>query len=157
MGGGVGLVAACDIALAAAPAVFAFSEVRLGLVPAVISPFVARAIGERACRRYFLTGERFSAATALQLGLVHEVMEPERLETCLEACLAQIMAGGPEAQAEAKRLLPLCRQLDGSLQAEATVAVIAQRRASLEGKEGIAAFLEKRSPAWVGAAVKPPT
>jgi methylglutaconyl-CoA hydratase len=148
MGGGVGLVAACDIAVAASHAVFALSEVRLGLIPAVIAPFVTRAIGERACRRYFLTAERFDAARARELGLVHEVAGADALEATLGSVIAELLAGGAEAQAEAKRLLPICRQLEGSLLAEATVAAIAARRASAEGREGIAAFLQKRQPAW---------
>jgi methylglutaconyl-CoA hydratase len=148
MGGGVGLVAACDLAIAAEGAFFALSEVRLGLIPAVISPFVVRAIGARACRRYFLTAERFDAATARALGLVHEIAPAAQIEAALEKLIEHLLAGAPEAQAGAKRLLPICRELEGSLLAEATVAAIAERRTSAEGKEGITAFLAKREPAW---------
>lgn len=148
MGGGVGLVAACDIALAAEGARFALSEVKLGLIPAVISPFVVRAIGERACRRYFLTGERFEAATALRLGLVHEVVAAEQLTRAGDAILEALLAGGPQAQAHAKALLPQIRGLEGSLLAELTAGAIASRRASAEGRQGVAAFLEKRAPSW---------
>jgi methylglutaconyl-CoA hydratase len=147
-GGGVGLIAACDIAIAVETAVFALTEVRLGLVPAVVSPYVRRAIGERACRRYFLTAERFNATTARDLGLVHLVAAAADLDQALGQITEQLLMGGPEAQAEGKALLPLCRQLDGSLLAEATAASIAARRASAEGREGIMAFLDKRKPAW---------
>ncbi len=152
IGGGVGLVAACDIAVASARAFFALSEVRLGLVPAVVSPFVLRAIGARACRRYFLTGERFDAAEAHRLGLVHEVAPPEELEARVAALVEELLEGGPEAQAEAKSLLRLLPSLQGSLLAEATAKLIAERRASAEGREGVRAFLEKRVPAWRPAA-----
>ncbi len=148
MGGGVGLVAACDVAVAAERAVFALSEVRLGLVPAVISPYVLRAIGARACRRYFLTGERFDAVEARRIGLVHEVVPETDLELRTLEIVEAILAGGPEAQAEAKSLLRLCRSLEGSLLGEATARTIARRRASAEGREGVTAFLEKRPPAW---------
>ncbi len=148
MGGGVGLIAACDIAIAAERAVFALSEVRLGLVPAVISPYVLRAVGDRACRRYFLTGERFDAAEARRIGLLHEVVPETDLELRTLEIAEAVLAGGPEAQAEAKSLLRLCRALEGSLLGEATARMIAKRRASAEGREGVGAFLEKRPPAW---------
>jgi methylglutaconyl-CoA hydratase len=112
---------------------------------------VIRAIGARAARRYFLTAERFGAEEAYRLGLVHEVAEPDALETHVAALVAEILKGGPEAQAEAKRLVGLIRSMPegGSLLAEATVGMIAERRALEEGKEGIAAFLEKRAAGWV--------
>lgn len=152
IGGGLGLVAACDIALAGEAAQFATSEVRLGIVPAVISPFVVRAIGARQARRYFVTAERFGAEEARRIGLVHEVVPGERLEARAAEILAEIQKGGPEAIAEAKRLVRLVETMPqgGSILAEATVAMIAERRASPEGREGIGAFLEKRKPAWVG-------
>jgi methylglutaconyl-CoA hydratase len=146
--GGMGLVAACDIAIAADHAVFGLSEVRLGLIPAVISPYVVQAIGVRACRRYFLTAERFDAATAHTLGLVHEIVPAVELETRARALLDELLAGGPEALAEAKSLLRLVQRLDGSLRGEATARAIALRRASAEGREGIQAFLAKRAPGW---------
>ena len=151
IGGGVGLVAACDIAIAAEGAQFATSEVRLGIVPAVIAPFVVRAIGPREARRWFLTAERFGAEEARRIGLVHEMVPADRLEERGAAMVAELLKGGPEAQAEAKRLVQVVRTMPqgGSILAEATVAMIADRRASAEGKEGIGAFLEKRKPGWV--------
>ena len=151
IGGGVGLVAACDIAIAAEGAQFATSEVRLGILPAVIAPFVLRAIGPREARRWFLTAERFDAAEARRIGLVHEVVPADGLEARTDAMMADLLKGGPEALAEAKRLVQVVRTMPqgGSILAEATVAMIADRRASTEGKEGIAAFLEKRRPAWI--------
>ena len=152
IGGGVGLVSACDIAIAAEGAVFATSEVRLGILPAVIAPFVVRAIGPREARRWFLTAERFGAGEARRIGLVHEVVAADQLEARGAAMVAELLKGGPEAIAEAKRLVQLVRTMPqgGSILAEATVAMIAERRASDEGKEGIGAFLEKRKPGWIG-------
>ena len=151
IGGGVGLVAACDIAIAAEGAQFATSEVRLGILPAVIAPFVVRAIGPREARRWFLTAERFGAEEARRIGLVHEVAPADQLEERGAAMVADLLKGGPEALAEAKRLVQLVRTMPqgGSILAEATVAMIADRRASPEGREGIGAFLEKRKPAWM--------
>ena len=149
LGGGVGLVACCDIAIATSSASFSLSEVRLGLLPAVISPYVAAAIGPRACRRYFLTAERFDAATAAKLGLVHRVVEPEALEAARDETVKQLLTGGPAAQAAAKELI---RRVAFAPNDEAlrrdTAGRIADARASAEGKEGIAAFLEKRKPNW---------
>ena len=151
IGGGVGLVAACDIAIAAEGAQFATSEVRLGIVPAVIAPFVVRAIGPREARRWFLTAERFGATEARRIGLVHEVVPAAELEARVAAVVGELLKGGPEALASAKQLVRLVEMMPqgGSIRAEATVAMIAERRASAEGKEGIAAFLEKRKPGWV--------
>jgi len=150
-GGGVGLVAACDIAIAVDTATFALTEVRLGLIPAVISPYVVAAIGLRACRRYFLTGERLPAAEALRLGLVHEVVPPAGLADAAERVLAALAAGGPQAQAAAKQLLRgvAHRVPDQELDLW-TAARIAATRAAPEGREGVAAFLEKRAPSWRG-------
>lgn len=148
-GGGVGLIAACDLALAVDGASFALTEVRLGLIPAVIAPYVIAAIGERAARRYFLTGERFGAAEALRLGLVHEVAPPERLEELVGRRIEDLLAGGPEAQAAAKRLIERVGRapIDAALIAD-TAERIARIRSGAEAREGIAAFLEKRKPAW---------
>jgi methylglutaconyl-CoA hydratase len=148
-GGGVGLVACCDIAIATSSASFCLSEVRLGLIPAVISPYVAAAIGPRACRRYFLTAERFDAATAAKLGLIHRVVEPEALEAARDETVKQLLNGSPAAQAAAKGLIRRVTfaPIDDTLRRE-TAARIADARASAEGKEGIAAFLEKRKPNW---------
>ena len=148
-GGGVGLVACCDIAIATSSASFSLSEVRLGLLPAVISPYVAAAIGPRACRRYFLTAERFDAATAAKLGLVHRVVEPEALEAARDETIKQLLIGGPAAQGAAKDLIRRVAgaAIDDTLRRD-IAARIADARASAEGKEGIAAFLEKRKPNW---------
>ncbi|MCH2395972.1 enoyl-CoA hydratase/isomerase family protein [Oceanibaculum sp.] len=150
MGGGVGLVACCDIAIAADSATFAFSEVRLGIIPAAISPYAVRAIGTRQARRYFLTGERFDAATALRLGLVHEVVPADRLDATVDGILDAILKSGPEATRAAKDLVHLVDGLefDGNLRRE-TALRIGRIRASKEGREGLSAFLEKRKPAWV--------
>jgi methylglutaconyl-CoA hydratase len=148
IGGGVGLVAAVDIAIAAATASFGLAEVRLGLIPAVIGPYVVRALGERSCRRLFLTGERLDAALALRLGLVHEVVPPEELEPSGAAIVDALRQGGPQAQREAKGLIRLVRDLDGQLLDAETARLIALRRASAEGREGIQAFFAKRPPAW---------
>ena len=148
-GGGVGLVACCDIAIATSSASFCLSEVRLGLIPAVISPYVAAAIGPRACRRYFLTAERFDAATAAKLGLIQRVVEPEALEAARDETIKQLLNGGPAAQLAAKDLIRRVAgaPIDDTLRRD-TAARIADARASAEGKEGIAAFLEKRKPNW---------
>lgn len=150
LGGGTGLVAACDIAIASERASFGTTEVRLGLAAAVISPFVVRAIGPRQARRFFLTGERIDAARALAIGLVHEVVPEAELDGAVERILDELLAGGPEAQAASKELvrMVLAMPQGGSLLTEATVATIAARRASAEGREGLAAFLEKRAPVW---------
>jgi methylglutaconyl-CoA hydratase len=140
LGGGVGLVAVSDIAIADAGAVFAFSEVKLGIVPAVISPFALRKIGESAARRYFVTGERFDAATALRIGLVHEVTDDR--DTALGRVVEELRSAGPRAARHAKRLV-----LDRPDGAE-TARRIAERRTSEEGQEGLHAFLERRPPAW---------
>ncbi len=140
IGGATGLVACADVAVAAEDTIFAFSEVKLGIIPAVISPFVLAKIGPSAARRYFLTGERFDAGTALRIGLVHEVAAD--VDAAGERVLGELLASGPEAVRAAKRLV-----LDAPLGDE-TAARIAERRASAEGQEGLRAFLEKRAPAW---------
>ncbi|MBB4211792.1 methylglutaconyl-CoA hydratase [Rhodothalassium salexigens DSM 2132] len=151
MGGGVGLVACCDIVLAVADARFALSEVRLGLTPATISPYVVAKMGQSAARRYFLTGERFDAAAARAVGLVHEVVDTaDALETAAAPVLKALLAGAPGAQAAAKDLIFTVdgAAIDANLR-EDTAERIAQRRATDEGREGIAAFLEKRKPTWL--------
>jgi len=147
-GGGVGLVAACDIALAAESASFCLSEVRLGLVPAVISPYLVRAMGGRAARRYCLTAERFSAAEALRCGLVHEVLPAGELLRRGRELAALLLQNAPGALAAAKGLL---REVEAPLDEaliRATAERIAELRAAPEGREGVAAFLEKRQPDW---------
>jgi methylglutaconyl-CoA hydratase len=151
LGGGTGLVAAADIAIAAETASFGTTEVRLGLIPAVISPYLVAAIGPRAARRYFLTGERFDAAEARRLGLVHEVVPAAELEARGAALAEALLRGAPGAIAEAKRLVTLVRTTPAAGLAEATARAIAERRASEEGREGVAAFLEKRKPGWAKA------
>jgi methylglutaconyl-CoA hydratase len=146
---GTGLIAACDIAVAAEEAMFSISEVRIGLVPSTISPYVIAAIGARAARRYFLTGEAFSAAEAHRLGLLHQIVPGGGLDAAIESVIASLLAGGPQSQARAKRLIAdiADRPVDDALEA-LTARSIADARASSEGREGIAAFLEKRRPAW---------
>jgi methylglutaconyl-CoA hydratase len=139
LGGGSGLVACSDVALAAPDAVFGFSEVRLGIIPAVVSPFVLARLGSSA-RRYFLTGERFGADTALRIGLIDEVADD--LDPAVETVLDALLAGGPEAVREAKRLV---RERPGG---DETAQIAAARRTSAEGQEGLRAFLEKREPSW---------
>lgn len=149
-GGGVGLVAACDIVLVVETARFALSEVRLGLVPATIAPYVVAAIGARACRRYFLSAEPFDAATAQRLGLVQEVVSEDGLAVARDRVLAALLRGGPEALAAAKALIGIVAVPPPGLDLRReTARLIAERRASAEGREGVQAFLDKRNPAWV--------
>jgi methylglutaconyl-CoA hydratase len=149
-GGGVGLVACCDIAIGTQDAVFSFSEARLGLIPATISPYVIEAIGARAARRYFLSAERFTAAEAYRLGLLHDLALPEELDARVNELLGTLLTAGPRAQAECKLLLRAIakRPVDADLIAD-TAQRIARVRSSPEGREGIAAFLAKRKAAWV--------
>lgn len=146
-GGALGLIACADVAVAATGATFAFSEVRLGLAPAVVSPFVVRRIGTGRARRWFLTGERFGAAAALDAGLVHEVSDD--LDAGVETLVTALLRGGPHAQAAVKDLLRNVSQAaDPESVAPLTTALIARLRASDEGQEGMAAFLERRYPRW---------
>ena len=146
-GGGIGLIACCDIAMAYDESVFCLSEVRLGLVPATIAPYVIAAIGARAARRYMLSAEQFDAQQACRLGLVHEVAPPTDTEQRLAAILDALLQGGPGAQATTKRLIARVTPLDDELIA-ATADIIAERRASAEGREGLSAFFDKRKPDW---------
>jgi methylglutaconyl-CoA hydratase len=148
LGGGSGLVACCDIVVAAEGTQFGFTEVRLGIVPANISSFVLPKIGPRAARRYFLTGERFDAAEALRIGLVHEVVSPGALNARVEAIAGELLRCGPAAVATAKEII---REVHGRPRDQAidyTARTIARVRVSPEGQEGLAAFLEKRKPRW---------
>jgi methylglutaconyl-CoA hydratase len=148
-GGGVGLVACCDIAIASEAASFSLSEVKLGLIPAVISPYVVNAIGERQARRYFLTAEPFSAHEAQRIGLVHEVVTPQELDAALAKLLATLAGNGPAAMVAAKDLArAVSRGPLDMVMIEDTARRIAEIRASAEGREGLAAFLNKRKPAW---------
>jgi methylglutaconyl-CoA hydratase len=150
-GGGVGLVACCDIAITVGRASFCLSEVKLGLLPAVISPYVVAAIGSRAARRYFLSAEAFDAAEAHRIGLVHQVVADEKeLSIAAERMVALLLANGPGAMTAAKNLIAAVasRHVDDALIAD-TAGRIADQRSSPEGREGLSAFLEKRKPAWV--------
>lgn len=148
--GGMGLVAACDIAIAHESAGFCLSEVRLGLIPATISPYVIRAMGERASHRYFLTAERFTAQQAKNLGLVHEVAGGDDLDLVTDGIVASLLTCSPHAISEAKRLLHdvAGEAIEPQLIAD-TVRRIAEIRASREGREGVQAFLNKRKPSWL--------
>jgi methylglutaconyl-CoA hydratase len=150
LGGGTGLVACCDIVVASAQATFGTTEVRLGLIPSVIGPYVLAAIGPRHARRLMLTGERISAAEALRLGLVHEVVQPDQLDLAVERVVAELLKSGPGAIAAAKGLIRelAARPLDAPL-IDGTAQRIAALRATPEAREGIGAFLEKRAAAWL--------
>lgn len=152
LGGGVGLVACCDIAVASTTATFSLSEVRLGLIPAVISPYVIAAIGSRNARRYFLTAERFDAREALRIGLVHSAVEDRELDATVDRIIDELLKCGPKAIAAAKDLIAHVahRPID-QLLAEETAMRIARIRVSPEGQEGIAAFLDKRPAGWTKA------
>lgn len=150
-GGGVGLIACCDIAVSVNTASFALSEVRLGLVPAVISPYVVAALGPRKARRYMLTGERFDATTAAHIGLVHEVCPADELDAVVARLVTSLLKGGPTALRESKELIALVSHTDRSSNetiSRRTAEIIAQLRVSDEGQEGLGAFLEKRKPSW---------
>jgi len=147
--GGIGLVACCDIAVADQESLFCISETRLGLVPAVISPYLVRAMGPRAARRYFLTAERFNAVEARRLGLVHEAVPAAELEATIARLVSAVLEGATGAQARSKRLIAEVaeRPIEGSV-IDVTVRAIAEARASDEAREGLAAFFAKRKPHW---------
>ena len=150
LGGGTGLVACCDIAVASADAKFGTTEVRLGLIPAVIGPYVVAAIGARQARRLVLTGERISAAEAARIGLVHEVVPAAQLDAAVAGLLNDVLKGGPAALAAAKRLVrDLAGRPLGAELIDDTAQRIAALRASPQGREGVAAFLDKRRPGWL--------
>ena len=149
--GGLGIASVCDIRIAAEAATFCLSEARLGLLPATISPYVVRAMGEQAARRYFVTAERFSAAEAKAMGFVHGVCVADELDARVDAMVAAIVANGPMATRACKQLVQdvAGREITPALRAE-TARRIADIRASPEGKEGVRSFLDKRKPAWLG-------
>lgn len=149
LAGGMGLVAACDVAIATPAARFGMTEVRIGLIPATVSPYVIRAIGARAAQRYFLTAERFGAEDALRLGLVHEVCTLESLDQRLALLIKDLLAGGPESQAACKNLVAevVDRPINDALIAE-TCGRIAAARVGAEAQAGISAFFAKRTPPW---------
>ena len=148
IGGGVGLVAAADIVIASEETVFSLAEVKLGILPAVISPYVLRAIGVRNARDLFLTGERFDAREALRVGLVHRVVPAAELEEAGRRKVAALLSSGPEAVRAAKALIERVAGMGPDEAMPLTVRTIAERRASDEAREGLSAFLEKRKPAW---------
>ena len=151
LGGGMGLAAACDIAVASTKAVFATSEVKFGIIPSAISPYVLRAIGARQAYRYFQSAERIDAHRALDIGLVHETVEPEQLDAKISDIVDSLLQGGPLSQAAAKDLIRTVngRPINDTL-VDDTAHRIAHLRATPEAREGIAAFLDKRQPSWMG-------
>ncbi len=149
-GGGLGVVAACDIAIGSRDTTFRLSEVRLGIVPAVISPYVVAAIGERHARRYFVSGEEFDAAEARRIGLLHEVVENDDLDATVRRMLADLQRGGPRAIVAAKQQVGrVVRRAISDAVIEDTARAIADIRSTAEAREGLSAFLEKRAPRWV--------
>lgn len=150
LGGGMGLASACDLCIASQRAVFATSEVRFGIIPSAISPYVIRAIGVRQAKRYFQSAERIDATRAFALGLAHEVVEEEALDAKIDEVVQALLSGGPKAQAAAKELIDAVadRPLSEAV-LEDTAQRIARLRATDEAREGLSAFLEKRPAAWV--------
>ncbi|HTI15910.1 MAG TPA: enoyl-CoA hydratase-related protein [Dictyobacter sp.] len=149
IGGGVGLVAVCDIVIASEQARFAFSEVKLGIAPAVISPYVIQKIGANRARALFLTGERFNAQQAYDYGLVHRISTPEQLNDTLQQITTSLLQGGPQALRACKALACTVEHMNPEEARTHTANVIAQLRVNTEGQEGLRAFLEKRSPVWM--------
>lgn len=149
IGGGNGFLSACDIAVAAEEAHFGLSEVKIGLVPAAISPFVIRKIGESKAREYFLTGKRISAKKAQEIGLVNQVVPLEKLEGTVDELISLLLTSGPEALASCKELIFQVPQMSLEEVKEFTARMIANLRISEEGQEGMASFLEKRKPNWI--------
>ena len=148
IGGGAGLVAVCDIAIASEDAKFSLSEVKLGLVPACISPYVIRKVGEGRCREFFLTGERLTAEKALKFGLVNQVVSPEKLNEAVEETAKQLLSSGPKALTMCKQLLQNVPGMSFEKAKTYTAEMIASMRIGDEGQEGMNAFLEKRKPKW---------
>jgi methylglutaconyl-CoA hydratase len=149
LGGGVGLVACCDVVVAAADTAFAFSEARLGIVPAVISPFALRRIGATHARRYFLSGERFDAAEARRIGLISEACDPSALDAAVARVVDEMLAAGPEAQARVKGMIHKYGLVNWEDYRQLTPSQIAQARQGAEGQAGLAAFRDKTPPPWV--------
>lgn len=149
LGGGAGLAAVCDVVVASSETIFGFTETKLGIIPAVISPFVLAKIGRSAARALFLSGERFDAGRALHIGLVHHVVAPDELDARIEALEIEFATAGPAAIAAAKRLIADVSDADPVQTRGLTARAIAARRTSAEGQEGLRAFLERRPPTWV--------
>jgi methylglutaconyl-CoA hydratase len=147
-GGGVGIIACADIAIGVSTAKFALTEVKFGIVPAVISPYVVAAIGRRQSRRWFLTAMTVEAPFAKDIGLLHEVVEPAALDLAVEKCLVLLLKGGPLAQGEAKKLINAVHAMDEEKSPDHTARLLARLRGSAEGKEGLSAFLEGRKSSW---------
>jgi methylglutaconyl-CoA hydratase len=155
-GGGCGIVAACDIAVAARTATFRLSEVKLGIIPAMISPYVIAAMGGRMAHRYMLTGEEFDAAEAYRIGFIHDIVEDEELNARVGTLLTHLYSSGPKAIVAAKQLIPFAAQAPiDERTIEETSRRIAEIRATPEAQEGLTAFLEKRKPAWLAPPTKP--
>lgn len=148
IGGGTGLVAVCDIAIAAEDAVFSFSEVKIGLVPACISPYVLKRVGERYGREYFLTGQRLTAAEALQCGLVNKTVPWDEIDILVDSYLSNLATSGPQALATCKRMVREVADMSLDEAGPATAKMITELRLGAEGQEGMKAFLERRRPAW---------
>ena len=148
LGGGAGLAAVCDIVVADEQAVFGFTETKLGILPAVISPFALAKIGRSAARELFLTGARFSAVRAREIGLVHSVVPAADLDAAVQKYVDELLTAGPEAVAAAKALIPRIAPLTAAEAQPLTARAIASRRVSTEGQEGLRAFLDKRPPGW---------
>jgi methylglutaconyl-CoA hydratase len=149
LGGGAGLAAVCDIVIASADAIFGFTEVKLGIIPAVISPFVLAKIGASNARALFLTGERFDAKRAHHIGLVHEVVVADTLDVSIERIVNEILSAGPRAVATAKALIPVVREASYEESRDLTAEAIAMQRTSAEGQDGLRAFLERRKASWI--------
>jgi methylglutaconyl-CoA hydratase len=149
LGGGAGLAAVCDVVIAGADTVFGFTEVKLGIIPAVISPFVLAKIGPSNARALFLTGERFDAKRALHVGLVHEAVVADTLDVCVERVVGEILSAGPLAVAAVKALIPRVLAASFDETRALTAEAIAKRRTSAEGQEGLRAFLERRKANWI--------
>jgi methylglutaconyl-CoA hydratase len=148
LGGGAGLAAVCDVVVAAEDAVFGFTEAKLGIVPAVISPFAVAKIGQSAARELFLTASRFSAARARDIGLVHRITDAGGLDAAVDALVGELLTSGPEATAGAKALIARVAGRDPAAVGDLTADTIARHRISREGQEGMRAFLEKRNAPW---------
>lgn len=149
IGGGAGLCAVCDIVVAATDAVFGFTEVKLGIIPAMIAPFVLAKIGRSAARELFLTGARFDAERAREIGLVHTVVAPGDIDVAVDAHLREVLTAGPEAVAAAKALIPEVARRGPGDATSLTAEALARRRVSAEGQEGLRAFLERRRATWI--------
>lgn len=149
-GGGVGLLACCDMVVATDKSLFCLSEVRLGLTPATISPYVIEAIGARQSRRYFQTAERFDSQRGWEMGLVSEVTTEDKLDECINDLIKNLLSGGPVAQSEAKTLIAeVTQETDIQKRTDYTVDLIAKQRVSAEGQDGLTAFLNKAKPGWI--------